>query len=90
MTGTGLHVAGFEVPIHESLGSPILLSGAPRGIAIVNGTIAAVVGLGLQQWLAGIALWAIGHSVAVFAARRDPNFAAVLVRHLRQKGYLAC
>ncbi|MGL4302280.1 MAG: VirB3 family type IV secretion system protein, partial [Sphingomonas sp.] len=73
-----------------SLGQAILLGGAPRGIAIVNGTIAAAVGLGLQQWLVGIAIWAIGHSIAVFAARRDPDFVPVLLRHLRQKGYLAC
>lgn len=84
------HVAGFEAPIHASLGQAILLGGAPRGIAIVNGTIAAAVGLGLQQWLVGIAIWAIGHSIAVFAARRDPDFVPVLLRHLRQKGYLAC
>lgn len=84
------HVAGFEAPIHASLGQAILLGGAPRGIAIVNGTIAAAVGLGLQQWLVGIAIWAVGHSVAVFAARRDPDFMPVLLRHLRQKGYLAC
>ena len=90
MIGTGSHIDGFEVPIHASLGSPILLGGAPRGIAIVNGTIAAAVGLGLQQWVVGIALWAIGHSVAVFAARRDPDFAPTLIRHLRQKGWLAC
>lgn len=86
----GQHIAGFEVPIHASLGSPILLGGAPRGIAIVNGTLAAAVGLGLQQWIAGLALWLIGHSLAVFAARRDPDFAPVLVRHLRQRGYFAC
>ncbi|WP_236549606.1 VirB3 family type IV secretion system protein [Novosphingobium sp. TCA1] len=66
------------------------MGGAPRGIAILNGTLAAAVGLGLQQWPVGIALWAIGHSLAVFAARRDPDFAGVLLRHLRQKGYLAC
>jgi type IV secretion system protein VirB3 len=88
--GAGSHIDGFEVPIHASLGSPILLGGAPRGIAIVNGTIAAAVGLGLQQWVVGLALWAIGHSVAVFAARRDPDFARILIRHLRQKGHLAC
>jgi len=35
-------------------------------------------------------LWAAGHSLAVLAARRDPDFAPVLIRHLRQKGYLAC
>jgi type IV secretion system protein TrbD len=88
--GSGQHIEGFEVPIHGSLGSPLLLGGAPRGIAIVNGTLAAAVGLGLQQWLAGLALWAAGHSIAVIAARRDPSFAPVLLRHLRQKGYFGC
>lgn len=89
-SGSSTHIAGFEAPIHGSLGSPILLGGAPRGIAIVNGTIAAAVGLGLQQWLIGLILWAVGHSVAVFAARRDPDFAPVLLRHLRQKGHWGC
>ncbi|NKJ44841.1 VirB3 family type IV secretion system protein [Novosphingobium sp. SG720] len=84
------HIEGFDAPIHASLGQAILLGGAPRGITIVNGTVAAAVGLGLQQWLVGIALWAIGHSIAVLAARSDPDFAPVLLRHLRQKGYLAC
>jgi len=83
-------IEGFETPIHASLVQPILMGGAPRGIAIINGTLAAALGLGLQQWPVGIALWAIGHSLAVFAARRDPEFANVLIRHLRQKGYLAC
>ncbi|SFJ97837.1 type IV secretion system protein VirB3 [Sphingomonas sp. NFR04] len=90
MSDTGQHLPGFEAAIHASLGSPILLGGAPRGIAIVNGTVAAAVGLGLQQWLAGLVLWAVGHSIAVFAARRDPDFAPVLLRHLRQKGYFTC
>lgn len=84
------HIDGFEAPIHGSLGQAILLGGAPRGLAIVNGTVAAAIGLGLQQWLIGIAIWAIGHSIAVFAARRDPDFAPVLMRHLRQRGHLAC
>jgi type IV secretion system protein VirB3 len=87
---SGMHIDGFEAPLHGALGSRILLGGAPRGIAIVNGTIAAAVGLGLQQWMAGLILWAIGHSIAVFAARRDPDFAPVLLRHLRQRSYLAC
>ncbi len=87
---SGQHIPGFEAPIHGALNSPILLGGAPRGLAIVNGTLAAAVGLGLQQWIIGIMLWAAGHSLAVFDARRDPDFAPVLIRHLRQKGYLAC
>lgn len=81
---------GFDVPLHRALTEPILLGGAPRSIAIVNGTIAAALGLGLQMWLAGVLIWLVGHSLAVFAAKRDPDFAAVLVRHLRQKAYLAC
>ena len=83
-------IEGFEVPLHRSLTEPILLGGAPRAIAILNGTIAAALGLGLQVWLAGLLIWIVGHSLAVFAAKRDPEFATVLVRHLRQKAYLAC
>ena len=89
-TTSGGHIDGFEVPIHGSLGAPILLGGAPRGLAIVNGTLAAAIGLGLQQWIAGIVVWAVGHSVAVFASRRDPAFAPVRGRHLRQRSYLSC
>lgn len=81
---------GLEVTVHASLGAPILIGGAPRGLAIVTGTIAAAVSLGLQQWLAGAILWAALHSIAVVATRRDPDFAAVLVRHLRQRGHLSC
>lgn len=87
---TDEHIPGFEVPIHGALHSPILLGGAPRGIAIVNGTLAAALGLGLQQWLAGLLFFVAGHSLAVFAARHDPDFAPILLRHLRQKGYYAC
>jgi len=90
MTGSRARIEGFEVPVHPSLAAPILLGGAPRGIAILNGTLAAAIGLGLQQWPAGLLVWAVGHSIAVLAARRDPDFAPVLVRHLRQKGYWAC
>jgi type IV secretion system protein VirB3 len=84
------HIAGFEAPLHRALTEPILLGGAPRAIAIVNGTVAAAMGLGLQMWIAGIVLWLVGHSLAVFAAKRDPDFAPVLARHLRQKAWWLC
>jgi len=90
MIGDGQHLDGFEAPLHRALVEPILLGGAPRGLAIVNGTVAAALGLGLQQWIAGLVVWALGHTVAVFAAKRDPAFAQVLARHLRQRGFLAC
>jgi type IV secretory pathway TrbD component len=85
-----IHIEGFEAPLHRALTEPILLGGAPRGIAILNGTLAAALGLGLQVWLAGLVFWLVGHCLAVFAAKRDPEFATVLARHLRQKGWLAC
>ncbi|CDX53895.1 putative conjugal transfer TrbD transmembrane protein [Mesorhizobium plurifarium] len=84
------HIEGFEVPVHRALTEPILLGGAPRAVAILNGTVAAAIGLGLQQWIAGLVLWVAGHTLSVFAARRDPDFASVLVRHLRQRSWLAC
>jgi type IV secretion system protein TrbD len=84
------HIEGFEAPLHRALTEPILLGGAPRTIAIVNGTIAAALGLGLQMWIAGLVLWVLGHSFAVFATKRDPDFASVLVRHLRQRSWWSC
>jgi type IV secretory pathway TrbD component len=83
-------VDGYEVPIHSSLGSPLFLGGAPRGIAILNGTVSAAIGLGLQQWLVGLCLWIVGHSLAVFAGRHDPDFAPIILRHMRQKGWFTC
>jgi hypothetical protein len=34
----GGEIAGFTVPVHRALTEPILLGGAPRGLAILNGT----------------------------------------------------
>jgi len=76
-------VEGFAVPVHRALTEPILLGGAPRAIAILNGTVAAALGLGLRLWVAGLLLWALGHAAAVWAAKRDPLFVEVARRHLR-------
>lgn len=82
-------VPGFTVPVHRALTEHILLGGAPRSIAILNGTLAAAIGIGLQLWLAGLAIWLIGHFAAVWAARRDPLFVEVGRRHLRIPGHLS-
>jgi type IV secretion system protein VirB3 len=81
-------VLGFFAPVHRALTEPILLGGAPRSIAILNGTLAAALGLGLRLWLVGLALWALGHFAAVWAAKRDPLFVDVVRRHLRIPGHL--
>lgn len=82
-------VPGFSVPVHRALTEHILLGGAPRALAILNGTLAAAIGLGLRLWLVGIALWAVGHALAVWAARRDPLFVEVGRRHLRIPAFLS-
>lgn len=83
-------IDGYSIPIHRSLTEPIMMAGAPRGVAILNGTIAAAVGLGLQMWVAGIVLWIIGQAAAVYAAKKDPRFLEVGVRHLKHKAFLGC
>ncbi|MDR6954054.1 type IV secretion system protein VirB3 [Ancylobacter sp. 3268] len=84
-----IEVAGFSVPVHRALTEPILLGGAPRAIAIVNGTLAGAVGLGLRLWLVGLAIGVIGHVAAVWAAKRDPLFVDVVRRHLRIPAHLS-
>jgi type IV secretion system protein TrbD len=81
-------VTGFYASVHRSLTEPILLGGAPRAVAIVNGTVAAAVGLGLRLWIVGGAIWLIGHVAAVWAAKRDPAFVDVVRRHLRYPQHL--
>ena len=81
-------VSGYYATVHRALTEPILLGGAPRAVAIMNGTLAAAIGLGLRLWLAGAAIWLIGHLVAVWAAKRDPAFVEVVRRHLRYPQHL--
>jgi type IV secretion system protein TrbD len=81
-------IPGFYAPVHRALTEPILLGGAPRAVAIVNGTLAAAVGLGLRLWIVGGLIWLIGHVAAVWAAKRDPAFVDVVRRHLRYPQHL--
>jgi type IV secretion system protein VirB3 len=81
-------VPGFHAPVHRALTEPILLGGAPRALAIVNGTLAGAIGLGLRLWIVGVVIWAFGHMLAVWAARRDPHFVDVARRHLRYPNWM--
>jgi type IV secretory pathway TrbD component len=82
-------IAGFSVPVHRALTEPILLGGAPRAVAILNGTLAAALGLGLRLWLVGLLLGLLGQAAAVWAAKRDPQFVDVVRRHLRISSHLS-
>ena len=64
-------IPGFVAPVHRALTEPILMGGAPRSIAIVNGTLAAALGIGLRLWIAGLLLWFVGHMTAVGCQARS-------------------
>jgi len=76
-------ISGFTAPVHRALTEPILIGGAPRTLAIVNGTLAAAIGLGLRLWAVGLVVWLVGHLLAVWAVKRDAQIVDVARRHLR-------
>lgn len=81
-------IPGFSAPVHRALTDPILLGGAPRSVAILLGTLAAAIALGLRLWIPGLVLWALGHGAAVWAAKRDAQFVDVVRRHLLYPAHL--
>lgn len=81
---------GYEISLHRSLTEPILMGGAPRSAAILIGTVAAALALGLRLWIPGLLVWIAGHSGAMMMAKADPDFMAVAIKSLRHKAHLSC
>lgn len=75
---------GYEIPIHRSVTETILVGGAPRQFAMLNGTVGASLALGMQIWQL-IPLALITHALAAWAAKYDPQFFDVFVRALRHR-----
>jgi type IV secretion system protein VirB3 len=75
-------VPGFMAPLRQALTQPILVGGAPRSFAILNGTLAMVVVFS-GALVAGVVLGVAGHIVGVFLARRDAQAMDVLKRGMR-------
>lgn len=80
------------IPIHRSLVRPILLMGAERELVLLSAILAAVLVLSLERLLftiIGSMLWY--GSLAIFqrAAKADPQFSRVYVRHTRYRAYYA-
>jgi type IV secretion system protein TrbD len=65
---------GYRLPLRTSLTRPILLGGVPRAFAILNATIGAAIGFGLQEPLIGLPVWALVQAAGAYAAARDPWF----------------
>ena len=75
-------VPGYRAPLRQALTQPMLMGGAPRPYAILNGTLAAVIAFAGAP-LAGVGIGIVGHIVGVFLARRDPDAIDVLKRAMR-------
>lgn len=79
---------GWDLPVAQGLAEPVMLAGIPRDYAIVMGTLALILGLGLRLWWLGLLWWSAGHAVGLYAARTDKRFFDVLRRHLARPGHL--
>lgn len=77
---------GFVVPVHRSLTQPILVGGAPREFAIMNGTIGAALLFGLHSFFA-VPVCIVLHLGAVALTRHDPAFLDTFRRHINHKSY---
>lgn len=80
-------VPGYLAPVRQALTQPILMGGAPRSYAILNGTLAAIVAFA-GAIVPGILLGIAGHVLGVFLARRDPDVIEILKRAMRISGRL--
>ncbi|HEY1561742.1 MAG TPA: VirB3 family type IV secretion system protein [Caulobacteraceae bacterium] len=80
-------VDGFEIGFHSLLSEPVMIAGVPRMIAVLNGTLTAVLALGLQVPAIGLPLGIAVHAACYWLVKRDPYFFDALKRHIRQKPY---
>jgi type IV secretory pathway TrbD component len=80
-------IEGFQIGFHSSLSEPVTIAGVPRMIAVLNGTLTAVLTLGLQVPLIGLPLGLAVHAGGYWLNKRDPYFFEALRRHMRQRPY---
>jgi len=80
------------VPIHVSLIRPILLMGCERELVLSSAIIAAVLVLSLERLvftIAGVVFWSLSLAALQRAAKADPQFSRVYLRHARYRAYYA-
>jgi type IV secretion system protein TrbD len=80
------------IPIHLSLIRPILLMGAERELVLISGILAAVLVMSLARLLftiIGVVFWALSLGALQRAAKSDPQFTRVYLRHTRYRAYYA-
>lgn len=80
------------IPVHLSLMRPILLMGGERELVLISAIIAAVLVLSLERLIftvIGVVFWSLSLAALQRAAKADPQFSRVYVRHSRYRAYYA-
>jgi type IV secretory pathway TrbD component len=80
------------IPIHTSLIRPILLMGAERELVLISAIIAAVLVMSLERLLftaVGVVFWGLSLAALQGAAKSDPQFSRVYLRHTHYHAYYA-
>ncbi len=80
------------IPVHLSLMRPILLMGGERELVLLAAIIAAVLVLSLERLIftvIGVVFWSLSLAALQRAAKADPQFSRVYVRHARYRAYYA-
>lgn len=78
------------IPIHSSLMRPILLMGAERELVLISAIIAAVLVLSIERLVftvVGVVFWCLSLAALQRAAKTDPQFSSVYLRHARYRTY---
>jgi type IV secretion system protein VirB3 len=79
-----------RVVMHQSLIRPILLGGAERTLALLNGVIAAALIFGIGSWQAGlfgVFFAVVVHAGLVRLAKKDTQFFEIYKRHIMYQDY---
>lgn len=80
---------GFRRALRTSLTRPMLIAGVPRDFGILNATLGTAIGLGLQQPLIGLPLWALIQAAGAYASARDPWFLDTWPRAMAKPSYFS-
>ena len=79
-----------RITMHQSLIRPVLLGGAERGLALLNGVISAALIFGIGSWQAaviGIIFALVVHMILVNLAKTDAQFFDVYKRHVAYQDF---
>jgi type IV secretory pathway TrbD component len=78
--------SGFEIPIHQSITTALLVLGVPRNVFILNATMGMAFVLGMSA-LYMIPVFVLIHFLGVLATKKDEQFFEIFKRHRNLKTY---